>query len=455
MTPEEALQLIKQGEGQAVEFKTSFREENEAIESLCAFTHADGGTVFFGVAPDGRIVGVSLGQNTIENFANKLTRETQPPLTPTIHQFTLEGREVVAVAIGKAGSGQLFYAFRVPLVRVGKTNQVMAPDQQKARLLTPECTIVLGDPVEYPDEYIDRTHLVPDPQYASSGTMRPPLIPTQERVTYRLWRVPVTSEERDATSIYVQLAESVPPLQTGLPNPMLHLAGDKPPDFIQSRGFSLLRGVPRDIDVIAITKSPPYRCFIFSVASEDAMEEHDELDGQYVFRLAAFGGTTRDYGVEVDLRRGTLSMVPVGTTKSKVGEEFWLDPGAPTFRVNPGVDAATAETVNLLMTFAQTSGDEVTPVIEWSGANVEPGRPRMMPQNQPPGARFQKYQLKPVLARPSLPNDEVRFDIRFRWHGATRQYRWEWPLYVREKGIWGMNNVAENTLEPKERTTLE
>jgi hypothetical protein len=134
MTPEEALQLIKEGEGQGVEFKQSFAEDNEAIRSLCAFTHAEGGTVFFGVAPDGRVVGVSLGRNTLENFANKLKTEAQPPLTPTIYQVTLEGKEVVAVTIGKAGPGQLFYAFGVPLVRVGKTNQVMAPDQQRARL---------------------------------------------------------------------------------------------------------------------------------------------------------------------------------------------------------------------------------------------------------------------------------------------------------------------------------
>jgi hypothetical protein len=453
MTPEEALQLIKQGEGQRVEFKSSFAEENKAIESLCAFTHADGGTVFFGVSPDGRVVGTSLGENTLENFSNKLSANTQPPLAPTIYTFTLDGKNVIAVTIPSAGQGQLFYAFNVPYIRVGKTNQVMSPSQQQARLQSPESTIVLGEPVEYPNEYADRTHLVPDPQYASSGTMRPPLIPTQERVTYRLYRVPITSEGCDATNIYVQMAESAPPLQRGLANPILHLAGDR--SFIESRGFSLLRGIPREIDVIAVTKSGPYRCFIFSIASDDAMEEHDELDGQYIFRLAAFGGATRDYRVEVDLRQGTLSMTPVVSTKSKVGEVFWLDPGAPTFRVNPGVDRATAETVQLLMTFGQISGDEVTPVIEWSGANVEPSRPLMMPQNQPPGARFQKYQLKPVLARPVPPNDEVSFDIRFRWGGATRQYRWAWPLYVREKGIWGMNNVAGNTLEPKERITLD
>jgi len=289
--------------------------------------------------------------------------------------------------------------------------------------------ITLGDPVEYPNEYCDRTN--------------------GEHVTYRLFRVPIVSRGADAEGVFVQLLE--PRLQKGLPSPMLHLAGDNPSDhrsFQDSSGFDLSDGVPRHIDVIAITKNPPYRCFIFSNASDDAMEEHDELEGEYTFRLGAFGGGTQDYAVEVDLKHGMLSM-------AKGGEDFWLEPGAPMFRVNPGLDEPTAETIKLLMTFTQTAGDEVTPVIEWSGANAEPSRPLMMPENQRPGARYQKYQLKPALARPSLPSDEVTFDIRFRWHGATRRYRWRWPLYMREKGIWGMNNVAENTLEPKECTTVD
>ncbi len=313
-----------------------------------------------------------------------------------------------------------------------------AHEEDIARRLAqaPERMIILGEPAEYPNEYCDRTN--------------------GENVTYRLFRVPITCKGSDTKGVFVQLLE--PRLRKGLPNPTLHLAGDNPPDhksFGDSHGFRLSDGIPRHIDVIAITKSPPYTCFIFSIASDDAMEEHGELEGEYIFRLSAFGGGTQDYAVQVDLGLGTLSMVPVIATKSKVGEDFWLEPGAPMFRVDPGVDGPTAETVKLLMMFAQTSGDEVTPVIEWSGANVEPSRPLMMPENQRPGAKYQKYQLKPALARPSLPSDEVTFDIRFRWQGATRRYRWSWPLYMREKGIWGMNNVAENTLEPKERTTLD
>ena len=383
--------------------------------------------------PDGPRGDASFAKVQLDSYDNRIL------LCPNHH----------AVVDGDSGE------WEVEKLRAMKTTH----EQDVARRLgqTPESTIILGEPTEYPNEYADRTHLVPDPQYASSGTMRPPPIRTQkERVTYRLYRIPVTSEGRDATRVYVHLAKSTPPLQRGLATPILHLAGENPADhvsFSESRGFSLTNDVPREVDMIAITKTPPYRCFIFNIASDDAMEEH-ELDGKYIFQLAVVGGGMRDYKVEVDLRRGTLSVVATVATKSKVEDDFWLEPGAPKFRVNPGVHEATAGEVKLLMTFTQIAGDDVTPVVEWSGANIEPSQPLMMPENQPPASRYQKYQLKPSLARPTAPNDEVTFDIRFRWQGATRQYRWTWPLYIRDKGIWGMRNVAENTLEPLDLTTL-
>ena len=59
MDKSQLLSKIESGEGQHVEFKTSFAEQNEAIKSLCAFTQADGGSVFFGVNDYGDIVGVT------------------------------------------------------------------------------------------------------------------------------------------------------------------------------------------------------------------------------------------------------------------------------------------------------------------------------------------------------------------------------------------------------------
>lgn len=140
MDADTARALIAQGEGQQIEFKSSFAEEKDAIISLCAFTHAEGGTVLFGVNNDGEVIRLTLGRNTLENFANKVRAQTQPPLAPSVEAVSLDGRTVVAATIRKAGPGELFYAFGRPYVRVGKTNQVMAPEEQRARLQA------VGDP---------------------------------------------------------------------------------------------------------------------------------------------------------------------------------------------------------------------------------------------------------------------------------------------------------------------
>ncbi len=125
---------IPQVEGQCCEFKTSFAEENEAIRSLCAFTHAQGGAVFFGIANDGKIVGVTIGNNTLENFANKLRNNTQPPLIITLNDISYEGKTIVEASTGIASQSQLFYAFNTPYIRVGKTNQIISPEEVKNRL---------------------------------------------------------------------------------------------------------------------------------------------------------------------------------------------------------------------------------------------------------------------------------------------------------------------------------
>lgn len=134
MDTDTARALIAEREGQRIEFKQSFAVEKEAIISLSAFAHADGGTVFFGVRDNGEIVGVQLGHNTLENLANKIRANTQPPLAPSVERLELDGQVIVAVQVQKAGPDQLIYAFSTPYIRVGKTNQVMTPEEQRARV---------------------------------------------------------------------------------------------------------------------------------------------------------------------------------------------------------------------------------------------------------------------------------------------------------------------------------
>ena len=154
MQPEEMMGLIQQGEGQMVEFKTSFAEAREAIQSLCAFTHVDGGTVFFGVRDDGTVCGVSLGKKTLEDFANQVKTNAQPSLAPRIYKCTIEGKDVIGATVDKLPAAGVCFVYNIAYVRVGKTNQVMHPDQMRARFLAGFQPVVSSGQalVQRPDE---------------------------------------------------------------------------------------------------------------------------------------------------------------------------------------------------------------------------------------------------------------------------------------------------------------
>jgi len=62
--------LLAEGESETVEFKQSFDEET--LESIAAFANAGGGTLLVGVADDSSVKGVTLGKETVRDWANRI-----------------------------------------------------------------------------------------------------------------------------------------------------------------------------------------------------------------------------------------------------------------------------------------------------------------------------------------------------------------------------------------------
>ena len=58
---------IRQGEGAAIEFKSSFQKE--VVETLTAFANTQGGAVLMGVGDAGQIVGVTQGGMAVTVFS--------------------------------------------------------------------------------------------------------------------------------------------------------------------------------------------------------------------------------------------------------------------------------------------------------------------------------------------------------------------------------------------------
>ena len=91
------MKVLPKVESSTVEFKTAFNDE--VIVSLVAFSNAKGGTVFIGVSDTGKVQGITVGKETIQNWINEIKNKTTPQIIPDVEIFTVEGKTVVALFV--------------------------------------------------------------------------------------------------------------------------------------------------------------------------------------------------------------------------------------------------------------------------------------------------------------------------------------------------------------------
>ncbi len=78
MTLKELKKIISQGEGEQLEFKSSFGKD--VIETLSAFANNAGGIVIIGINDRGSIIGTSVENETIQQYINQIKISTEPSL---------------------------------------------------------------------------------------------------------------------------------------------------------------------------------------------------------------------------------------------------------------------------------------------------------------------------------------------------------------------------------------
>ena len=99
MKPSELSNIIKLGENEQVEFKSSFNDET--IESLVAFANTKGGTVIIGVNDDGIITGVTVGKETIPKWINEIKQKTQPAIIPDIEVVAIKEYNTIVIKVSE------------------------------------------------------------------------------------------------------------------------------------------------------------------------------------------------------------------------------------------------------------------------------------------------------------------------------------------------------------------
>ena len=103
MTKKQLRDLIKQGEGQAIEFKDDRIHPRSLAQTLAAFAAADGGVVLIGVADNGSVPGVSNFQRVRDNLIYEAAgrNHCEPQIQPIEVEKveTEDGKIVVAITV--------------------------------------------------------------------------------------------------------------------------------------------------------------------------------------------------------------------------------------------------------------------------------------------------------------------------------------------------------------------
>lgn len=125
---------VRGGESETMEFKRSTGERRAATQTVCAMLNHRGGSVLFGIAPDGRIVGQMVSDHTVEEVAQEL-REIDPPVFPSIERVAVApGRQALVVMVSHGSNGPYSYKGRA-YRRVGNTSPELSQEEYHRMLL--------------------------------------------------------------------------------------------------------------------------------------------------------------------------------------------------------------------------------------------------------------------------------------------------------------------------------
>ncbi|HMH21159.1 MAG TPA: RNA-binding domain-containing protein [Puia sp.] len=100
MTTEKIEELLRQGEGIGIEFKTAqFELDKDIFDTICAFLNRKGGHLLLGVKDNGKVEGVVEGcipemiHNLVVNTNNPL--KLNPPFYFSPQVLNYDGRKIV------------------------------------------------------------------------------------------------------------------------------------------------------------------------------------------------------------------------------------------------------------------------------------------------------------------------------------------------------------------------
>ena len=122
------LNELKKGESQNIEFKESLKLIKEIGATISAFSNSGGGTVYIGIPDKGKIIGVDIGSNTIENLANQIKTNTDPQIYPEIEIKEIHDKKIILIKVKESIEKPVFYKNHA-YQRIGKSTHLVETSQ--------------------------------------------------------------------------------------------------------------------------------------------------------------------------------------------------------------------------------------------------------------------------------------------------------------------------------------
>ena len=100
----ELTQLVSQGESDTLEFKKSLIQLKPAMETLCGFLNAKGGSVIIGANQQGKLIGSEVSDNTRQEIAREI-QKIEPLPEITVDYFEVDGTKNYFVIVISTQTG--------------------------------------------------------------------------------------------------------------------------------------------------------------------------------------------------------------------------------------------------------------------------------------------------------------------------------------------------------------
>ncbi|MFA5141245.1 MAG: ATP-binding protein [Elusimicrobiota bacterium] len=126
---------MKTGEGLTLEFKRSTAELREGMHALCAFLNGSGGTLVFGIRPDGGLSGQQVSDKTMRELAQSLRGFEPPDPRISIERIPVSDTlEAIALHVPAAPDTAPYVFQGIPYERIHSTTPRM-PQKVYERML--------------------------------------------------------------------------------------------------------------------------------------------------------------------------------------------------------------------------------------------------------------------------------------------------------------------------------